>query len=198
MPGVDRVRRPQCVRLCGCSSCWLCCYVVSTALCFVCCVCGACALSASIAMRSAPLSGRLAQMVERPLRMREVGGSIPPVSTLYGHKRLFLTHGILHAPAFHQLSSLSLFAKKRFVCLHARPPPSDSVAVYYHSSGCVAPRAHTTACYGNEPVEKHTKAGYCSQPGTDSCECGPGNGGKPTQQQSRIECCWWVVVLKDW
>ena len=29
--------------------------------------------------------GRLAQMVERPLRMREVGGSIPPMSNSFPH-----------------------------------------------------------------------------------------------------------------
>ena len=46
----------------------------------VCCACGldrvvifGCRLS---------VTGRLAQMVERPLRMREVGGSIPPMSNL--------------------------------------------------------------------------------------------------------------------
>ena len=36
-----------------------------------------------IVIRFQWMSGRLAEMVERPLRMREVGGSIPPVSTLY-------------------------------------------------------------------------------------------------------------------
>ena len=33
-------------------------------------------------------TGRLAQMVERPLRMREVGGSIPPMSNSLS----FITH----------------------------------------------------------------------------------------------------------
>ena len=42
-------------------------------------------------MRFQWMSGRLAQMVERPLRMREVGGSIPPVSTLYSKTTTALT-----------------------------------------------------------------------------------------------------------
>ena len=33
--------------------------------------------------------GRLAQMVERPLRMREVGGSIPPMSNFFAHISYF-------------------------------------------------------------------------------------------------------------
>ena len=42
-------------------------------------------------MRFQWMSGRLAQMVERPPRMREVGGSIPPVSTLYSKTTTALT-----------------------------------------------------------------------------------------------------------
>ena len=34
--------------------------------------------------------GRLAQMVERPLRMREAGGSIPPTSTFWSFTCVFM------------------------------------------------------------------------------------------------------------
>jgi hypothetical protein len=44
--------------------------------------------------------GRLAQMVERPLRMREVGGSIPPMSN-FSH--LFQRHDLLYV--YHTLYS---------------------------------------------------------------------------------------------
>jgi hypothetical protein len=44
--------------------------------------------------------GRLAQMVERPLRLREVGGSIPPMSN-FSH--LFRRHDLLYV--YHTLYS---------------------------------------------------------------------------------------------
>ena len=68
---------------------------VVVGLCYVVYVCATCALIAwigLIVMRFELVSGRLAQMVERPLRMREVGGSIPPVSTLYSNNRPVFTH----------------------------------------------------------------------------------------------------------
>lgn len=47
-------------------------------------------------VRVGAMSGRLAQMVERPLRMREVGGSIPPVSNLYSN--LAVDYAATYAP----------------------------------------------------------------------------------------------------
>ena len=35
--------------------------------------------------------GHLAQMVERPLRMREAGGSIPPMSTFWSFTCVFMS-----------------------------------------------------------------------------------------------------------
>ena len=69
----------------------------------------ACALNASIVMRFMMMSGRLAQMVERPLRMREVGGSIPPVSTLYSDKAIACHARRFTRRTFHQPCSLPLF-----------------------------------------------------------------------------------------
>ena len=73
-------------------------------------------------------AGRLAQMVERPLRMREVGGSIPPVSTLYSEKCLVYTHSVLHIRTFHQLCMLPLFTGSFSIFTHERPNRTLSVS----------------------------------------------------------------------
>ena len=127
LPGVVRVRRSA-----MCAYMWLqVLLLVHVVLCcavLCCAVWVACALSASIVMRLDMISGRLAQMVERPLRMREVGGSIPPVSTLYSEKCLVYTHSVLHIRTFHQLCMLPLFTGSFSIFTHERPNRTLSVS----------------------------------------------------------------------
>ena len=102
--GMVRVKRKR-TTICSCTSlllgCAMLCYAVSCRV--------VCARGASIVMRFGVISGRLAQMVERPLRMREVRGSIPPpVSTSYSDKRVRFSR--IHNRAFTNYIDFFLFA----------------------------------------------------------------------------------------
>ena len=89
--------------------------------------------------------GRLAQMVERPLRMREVGGSIPPMSNSFPH-----THK--HLPP----------------CTLLRAPPLTArSSSFYASFFCHLQNTHRTvqrmAChYVIVPTYKYPETGWIS------------------------------------
>ena len=83
--------------------------------------------------------GRLAQMVERPLRMREVGGSIPPMSNfftfipnepqVYHHKTVYYTY-TKHDQNIFYLSTHVRYTTSNYIncCWYCRPMQLD---IYY-------------------------------------------------------------------
>ena len=92
--------------------------------------------------------GRLAQMVERPLRMREVGGSIPPTSTLLPPRRTnpFVVNTPTSTPTYaHSYTS-------RHTYLNHHPQPRH---LYLWNQ--TRPATSLTACYKADLGSKQSR-----------------------------------------